>query len=84
MPYKFLRFGIEAEFLLTSRDGKDYKGDLRVFAKYVRDVYKTGKDKAWPNMHLDIDGSYMGDNDKIEWSLTDDESVTVTHNKQCK
>jgi len=84
MTYKFLRFGIEAEFLLTPRDSKDYKGNLREFAKHVRDVYKTGKDTTWPNMHLDIDGGYMGANDKIEWSLTDDESVTVTDNKQCK
>lgn len=29
-------------------------------------------------------GSYEGENDKIEWSLTDDKSVAVTHNKQCK
>lgn len=84
MSYKLLRFGIETEFLLTPRDGKDYNGDMRAFAKYVRDVYQKGKDSSWPNMHLDIDGSYAGENDKIEWSLTDDESVAVTHNKQCK
>jgi len=83
MSYKYLRFGIETEFLFTPRDGKDYQGDTRAFAKYVRGVYQNGKNSSWPDMHLDIDGSYEGENDKVEWSLTDNESVTVTHNKQC-
>ena len=56
MSYKFLRFGIETEFLLTPRDGKDYKNDIEAFVKYVRGVYQSGKNSSWPNMHLDNDG----------------------------
>ena len=84
MSYEFLRFGIEVEFLLTPRDGKDYQGNTKTIARWVRNEYQSKKEASWPGMHVDIDGSYSGSNDTIEWSLTDDESVQVTHNKQCE
>jgi hypothetical protein len=52
---------------------------MRAFAKCVRSVYQSGKDQSWLNMHLVINGSYMGENDKIERSLTDDESVILSN-----
>lgn len=84
MSFKFLRFGIEAEFLLTTRSGKGYGGDLEAFAQYVCSMYQTRKEGGWPNMHVDLEGYSPGDNDNMEWSLTDDDSVAVTHDKQCK
>jgi hypothetical protein len=83
MTVDFLRFGIEVEFLLTPRDGKDYKGKTKPFAKWVCSEYTNKKEASWPGMHIDIGDSPSGPNDAIEWSLTDDESVQVTHNKQC-
>lgn len=75
--HNVLRFGIEVEFLLTPRDGKDY-GDDPTFVKRVHDTYK---EDTWPGMHIDIEGSYAGTNDT---SLTNDESVKVIHYKQYK
>ncbi|KAF9642852.1 hypothetical protein BDM02DRAFT_1857417 [Thelephora ganbajun] len=74
-----LRFGIEVEFLLSPREAHTFK-DIGEFANFVLAFYKSKKDKSWPNMHVDLDGSYEGDNDTIEWSLSDDASIK--HDKE--
>ncbi|KAF9642850.1 hypothetical protein BDM02DRAFT_1857295 [Thelephora ganbajun] len=74
-----LRFGIEVEFLLTPREAHAFK-DVSEFTNFVLSFYKSKKVESWPNIHVDLDGSYEDKNDKIEWSLTND--APINHDKE--
>ncbi|KAF9644771.1 hypothetical protein BDM02DRAFT_3131553 [Thelephora ganbajun] len=75
----YFRFGIEVEFLLTPREKRRFS-DIEAFGAFVLCCYQIKKDKSWPDMHIDFDGSYKGKNHTIEWSFSDDESISPEKN----
>ncbi|KAF9643628.1 hypothetical protein BDM02DRAFT_3191383 [Thelephora ganbajun] len=70
-----LRFGIEVEFLLYLKDEKHVFKNIEGFAEFVLSVYQKEKDKSWPDMHIDLDGSFKGKNAATEWSFSKDKSI---------
>ena len=81
----YLRFGIESEVFLVPRQSSDDFTSLEGFANFMIKTYNDKKRTAWPKMHLDIDGSYKGHDQAIEWTLTNDSSLKPDHvDKQCK
>jgi len=80
----YLRLGIESEIFLVPRDsGQDFTS-LEGFANFMAKTYNQKKRAALPKMHVNIDGSYSGHNQAIEWTLTNDTSLKPDNgDKQC-
>jgi hypothetical protein len=82
----YLRLGIESEFFLIPRQlGRFIVTNPEDFANFMTMAYNHKKHPALPKMHVDIDGSYRGHDQAIEWSLTSDSSLKPDYvYMQCK
>jgi len=60
-----------AIFLVPRVSGQDFT-ILEGFTNFMAKTYNQKKRAALPKMHVNIDGSYSGHNQAIEWTLTND------------
>lgn len=72
------QFGIELEmFLIPYVHRPNHMLDLEEFAESLTKHYnKLTTGSCYPLMHGDINGEYEGINAEIEWSVTDDQSIS--------
>ena len=82
MSYGHLRFGIETEALLTPRQVQEFK-NLEAFAEYILKDYQVVKHDTWPDMYINLEGSYAGSDVHMKWSLSNDITIKPDHNTQC-
>jgi hypothetical protein len=73
-----LRIGVEFELLLKLRHTPvNPPQDLDAFANLLVGRYNQLANATYPRMHNDIDGVYEGPDDFVEWSVTDDVTLTT-------
>ncbi|RDW59552.1 hypothetical protein BP6252_12639 [Coleophoma cylindrospora] len=76
MNFQGLQIGIELEVLLTPQNPPPggFK-DLEHFGRSIAQRWNRESAVGMAKMHVDIDGAYEGENENLEWSVTDDETL---------
>jgi hypothetical protein len=74
LPAIGLKFGIEVEFFLSSREEPGQ--DLFTFTRTLANTHNQLKRANYPSMFSDLDGKHPGPNKFQEWQISDDGSLT--------
>jgi|SRR3954451_1857408 len=78
------KIGIEMELLLSPRDQPQHSNpDMDTFVDGLVKTYNRMTPPAFPRMHSDINGTYDGPNNTLEWSVTQDVSLTEDLPNHC-